>query len=153
MFWAAFTRELYEAGHAPSRMLLPVARGEYYRLQSLFVVPVLLVLWGALTLVAHRFTGGRAQGSLRELAGPLGLAYGLPLLLSFLLPEWIAYGAFGIDGLRQIVRFTAPITGVLTCALVAWVLRSVRGISWRRAALGAFVAVVAQAVLGAPFLR
>lgn len=153
VFWAAFARELHQAGHAPSRVLLPVAQEEYYRLQSFFVVPVLLVLWGVLALVAHRLTGGRNQGSLGELAGLLGFAYGLPLLLSFLLPEWIAYGVFGVDGLRQVVRFTAPITGLVTCTLVAWVLRSVRDVSWRRAAGAALAAVLAQAALGAPFLR
>jgi hypothetical protein len=159
VFWAVLTHELHQGGHAPSRVLLPVAREEYYRLQSLFVVPVLLVLWGVLTGVAHvltrghGLTGAKAQGSARELVGLLGFAYGLPLLLAFLLPEWIAYGIFGIEGLRQVVRFTAPLTALVTCVLVAWVLRAVRAVTWRRAAVAAVAAVLAQAALGAPFLR
>lgn len=151
--WALFAARLFADGQAPSRVLLPIDRESYYRVQSLFIVPALLLLWGLMGVVAFRLTGGSRRGSFWSLLGPLGVAYGLPLLSCFVVPEWIVYERWGIEGLRVAFRYTMPIAGIVTWLGATSVVRTRRNVSWRRAAAVAAVALVVQAAIGSPFLR
>ena len=100
ILWALFAHELHTDGRSPSRVLPPFEAEGYYRAQTWFIAPALLGLWGVLSLVAHRLTGGAGRGTLVGLAGWLGVVYGLALLLAFVGPEWLVYRRDGIEGLR-----------------------------------------------------
>lgn len=153
ILWALFAHELHTDGRSPSRVLPPFEAEGYYRAQTWFIAPALLGLWGVLSLVAHRLTGGAGRGTLAGLAGWLGVVYGLALLLAFVGPEWLVYRRDGIEGLRAAVRVTAPALAALTWLGATLVLWRVRGASPSRATTAAFAALLVQAALGAPFLR
>ncbi len=151
--WALFARDLHGAGHAPSRVLPPFEPEGYYQAQTWFITPALLGLWGVLSFVAHRLTGGSRSGSFARLAGWLGVVYGLALVVAFVGPEWLLYRRGGVDALRAAVRFTAPALAALTWLGATLVLWRVRGASPSRATAAALAALLVQAALGAPFLR
>lgn len=151
--WALFSARLHLDGHAPARVLPPFTPETYYRAQAWFVTPLLIALWLALTWVAHRLTGGAQRGPFAILAGWLGIAYGAALLVCFLGPEWLVYLDLGIEGVRLVMRYTAPLLAVGAWTMTTLVLRSVRVVPLRRALGVSFVALLAQALLGAPWLR
>lgn len=151
--WALFSAQLYLDGHAPDRVLPPLRAETYYRAQAWFLAPLLVCLWLVLSWVAYRLTGGLRRGPFRLLAGWLGVAYGLALLVCFIGPEWLVYDGLGIAGVRAVVRYTGPLLVLGAWALTTVVLRFVRGVPLLRAVGIALVALLAQALLGAPWLR
>lgn len=151
--WALLSVHLYLDGHAPAWVLPPLRAETYYRAQAWFVAPLLVLLWLVLSWVAYRLSGGRRTGPFRLLAGWLGVAYALALLVCFLGPEWLVYGGLGIDGLRAVVRYTGPLLALGAWALTTVVLRLVRGVSLLRAVGVAWGALLAQALLGALWIR
>ena len=68
-------------------------------------------------------------------------------------PEWLVYDGLGIAGVRAVVRYTGPLLVLGAWALTTVVLRFVRGVPLLRAVGIALVALLAQALLGAPWLR
>lgn len=151
--WAIFAYELHLEGHAPGRVLPPFRAETYYRAQAWFVTPLVVALWLVLSGVAYRLTGGRRGGPFALLAGWLGIAYGLPLLVCFVGPEWLVYSTLGIEGVRVVVRYTAPLLALGAWATTTLVVRALRPVSPARALGVSFVALLAQALLGAPWLR
>jgi hypothetical protein len=152
--WAAFCLQLAGDAHAPSRVLVPIARQDYYRAQALFVVPVLFVSWALCAVVsAWVARGARGAGAGAPSAGPIGVALAAPLLVLFLGPDAVAYALHGFGALGKVVRVTAPLALVATIALIARVLRATHQVSRRRAWAAAAAGVIAQALLGAPLLR
>lgn len=153
LLWAGFTGRLGAAGHAPSRVLLPVTPADYYLWQSLFVAPLLVALWWLLSMVAFTATGGAQRGPATALAARLGVVYGTTLALLFVGPEWIAFEIGGLDGLRRVVRFTGPALAVVVWSWSTLAIRKERSVSWKTAFGAAGLALFTQGALGALFLR
>jgi hypothetical protein len=156
--WAALCTALAEGGHAPSMTMLPITRGQHYRLQAFYVIPLLVLLHAVCVIVCAWVAQGRLRRALgaaetRGSVGPLGLALAGPLLLGFILPDAVAYGLGGFQALGRIVRVTAPLTFVTTIALAALVVRATHGVSAARACVSAAAGVLALALIGGPFLR
>jgi len=152
--WAGFCLLLWRDGHAPSRVLVPLPSANYYLAQALFVVPLLLVCWAVLSVVAHflaRALGGR--GALRATFATLGASYAVPLLLAFVLPDLVVYASFGFEALGKLVRVTGIVLVAWELMLATWAVEVVHGLRRRRALPVALVALSFQAALGATFLR
>lgn len=154
LVWSLFCTILACAGHAPSFTMLPIPRDQHYAVQALLVVPLLFGQWRLCLFVVERLTRERAAHAQHDTLGArISTAIGLPLLALFLLPDVITYALAGFSALGKLVRLSAPISFVVTVALVARAVRRERGITPPRALVVALVAVLAQALLGAPFLR
>jgi hypothetical protein len=152
--WAALCWMLARDGHAPSRVWLPIDRRDYYLAQAAFVLPMLLLQWAVCSVIASglaRRLGG--TGSWTATAHALGTALGAPLIALFLVPDIIAYQAFGFSALAKLVRVTAPLAMFSTLALATLAIRRVHRLSGARAFAAAASSVFAQALLGAPLLR
>lgn len=154
VLWSVFSLVLANDGNAPSRVLVPIARQHYYVAQALFVLPLLALQWAVCSLVSFRVAralgGGGSFGATLE---RLGFALALPLLLLFLLPDVVCYALSGFSSLGKLVRVTGPLTFVVTLWAATRALRRVHGLSRSRALAAACAGVLAQAALGAPFLR
>lgn len=153
LLWAGFSFHLGLAGHTPPVVFLPIAPERYYLAQAIFVVPGLFVLWKVLSYVAVVASGGKIRATRRVLSERLGIAYGLGLAAALVIPEWLAFALGGVDGLKIASRVAAPIAALTVFVASTAVIRSERSVSVRRAGLAAFVALVAQGILGASFLR
>ena len=154
LLWALFCWTLARAGHAPSRVLVPIPRHSYYTWQAVFVLPVLFVQWQCCTSVAHasaRALGGRGARAL--LRDALAHALGWPLLGLFLLPDIFGFYARGFGFLGTLVRFTAPLAFLTSLMAATYAVRTQHGLSYTRAAAAAAAGMLAQALVGAPLLR
>lgn len=152
--WAVLCLVLARDGHAPSVTLVPIPRERYYLAQAAFVVPVLLAQWVLCASIATRSAralGG--AGPFSATAGGLGVALALPLAALFLIPDLIAYTAFGFSALGALVRVTAPLSFVATLALATGVVRRVHALPAAKALVASAAGVLGQAVLGAVLLR
>jgi hypothetical protein len=152
--WALFCLLLARAGHAPSRVLVPLPRESYYLAQALFVLPLMLLSWLLCALVAvwvGRALGG--SGRFRAALNTLGLSLALPLMALFLLPDMLAYAAFGFSALGPLVRVTAPLSFVATLALAALAMHVSHALPRGRAFAAGAAGVFAQAALGGLLLR
>ena len=69
----------------------------------------------------------------------MALAFALPLGVTWLLPDICAYAIAGFDALAFVVRFAAPVTAVVTFALVARVLKRSFAASLGRVAMAALL--------------
>jgi hypothetical protein len=146
MAWAALSLVLAANGESPSRPA-PFIPGEvHYLAQAIFVVPLFILSWLVLGAVASRVAGGPTHA-------PLGYAYGLPLLLTWALPDAVALGAFGFESLASLVRVVAPLTALYTLVLGTLAVRAATGCSSGRAFAAALLGLVTQALVGAWALR
>jgi hypothetical protein len=144
--WAALSVVLAANGESPSRPAPFIPDDVHYLAQAIFVVPLFLVSWLVLSVVASRIARGRAHA-------PLGYAYGLPLLVTWAIPDAIAYGVFGFGSLAPLVRVVAPATAVYTLFLASRAVRAATGCSSGRAFAAAIAGLLAQALVGAWALR
>ncbi len=144
--WAALALVLAANGEAPSRPA-PFIDGEvHYLAQAIFVVPLFAISWLVYGAVAGRIAGGTTYA-------PLGYAYGVPLLVTWALPDAIALGTLGFDALAPLVRVVAPLTAVYTVALGAVAVRAATRCSVGRAVGASLGGAIAQALVGAWALR
>jgi hypothetical protein len=148
--WAVLCLMLAAAGHGPSVTLLPIARGDYYRVQALFVVPLVALQWIVSAVIAHRV--GRTE-SLRATASGLGPALAGPLLFLFVLPDLIAYQLAGFAALGTVVRVTGPLMLAAAVGLSTMALRAAGAPSGGRAFWAANVGVIVPAAFSGTFLR
>lgn len=152
--WALLCGWLAVEGHAPSVTLIPIPRESYYAAQAVFAAPLILAqfaLLGALTHRVARALGG--SSSLRDTYTALGPAFASPIILLIVIPDVIVLTTAGFAALGSLVRVTAPLLALTTWVTVTVAVRRVCALSAGRAALAAVVGLVAQAALGAPFLR
>jgi hypothetical protein len=152
--WACLCLILYRAGHAPSRTLVPIARADYYLYQACFVVPLLLAQWCLASAVARRIAralGG--SGEARQLTDQIAPALALPLILLFLAPDLLTYAWLGFSALAKLVRITAPLSFLGSVWLGTRAVRRTQGLRGGRALLAAFLAVLAQSLVGGVLLR
>jgi hypothetical protein len=110
--WSLLCLELAEAGHQPSA---PSLFSDHYVVQAL-VLPLLLGLQWFLTslLVFSRCIMGGRHVSLGHLARSLGACLGTPLLLAFVLPDYLAWRTGGFEAMTSI----APISGLFCLLLI-----------------------------------
>ncbi len=146
--WAAFCFVLFSAGHAPSFTGVPLDPARYYQAQALFITPLLLVGWLLLAAGAHGVArAGGGSGTFRGTAAALGLGYGLPILLVFVLPDILVYAAGGFAELGYVVRMSAPLCALWVTVMTAAGVRAAHELSWSRATAAALAGVVLQGLL------
>ncbi len=142
-------------GHRPSFAAgLPVAAESYYRVASIYVIPLYFVLWIIAAAASHRaaraFGGG---GSWRDALAALGPAFALPPLLLFVVPDLIVYVFAGHGALVAAMRWYAPLAPITVLLLSGRALRGVYGLRRLHALVAAFTGFLAQALLAAWLLR
>jgi hypothetical protein len=152
---AALLLWLARRGEAPSGpLLLPIPRENYYAVEAAFVLPVRLAMASAFALAAHgsaKRLGG--AGSLAETFDRGASALALPFLLLWWLPDVLLYATGGFEALTRAVRVLAPLSSLASLALAMRAIRGAHGLSLGRTSLCALAGWVAQALVGAPFLR
>ncbi len=152
--WALLCLRLWLAGQAPSRVLLPIPREDYYLWQSMFVVPLLLVSFAIAARVAHWAAaklGG--HGAYPNTANVFGFALAIPLLLVLLLPDFLVYETSGFAALGKLIRVTAPLSFLLTLYLASAGAQAAHGLSRGKSWIVAWAFVVIQALTGGALLR
>jgi hypothetical protein len=110
--WSLLCLELADAGHRPSA---PSPFSDPYAIQAL-ALPLLLGLQWLLTwlLVFSRCVMRGLQIDAGRMAQHLGACLGLPILLAFVLPDYIAYRTGGFETMAAIT----PATGLLCLLLI-----------------------------------
>lgn len=148
--WAVLCLQLWKDGVAARAVVLPVQPTNYYLLQALLVGPMLTFLGWVFAVAAVRWSRARPVSSVR-LRHELLRAYSLPLA-AHLVAELVGYHGWGSAGLSSVARYSAP----LAFAVIGiWAARRLTAANagWGRATVGAFGALVFQAVLGSWALR
>ena len=109
--WSLLCLELAEAGHRPSA---PSPFDDPYTVQAL-ALPLLLGLqWCLCTiLVFSRCVTSGHHVSLGTLARDTGACLGFPLLIAFVLPDYLAWRTGGFSSMTQIFPITALVCLVL----------------------------------------
>jgi hypothetical protein len=152
---ALFLAWLALEGEAPSGPLIaPIPRESYYAWEAVFVLPLRLAMALAFAGSAHavaRKLGG--SGTFEDTFERGARALALPFVALWLLPDVALYATGGFARLTEGVRFTAAASSLGTLVLAVLAVRSAHGLSTGRAIVAALVGLVAQAVLGAPWLR
>lgn len=152
---ALFLAWLALEGEAPSGPLVaPIARESYYAWEAVFVSPLRLAMALAFAGSAHavaRKLGG--SGTFEHTFERGARALALPFLTLWLLPDVVLYATGGFERLTAGVRFTAAASSVGTLVLAVLAMRRAHVLSTGRAIVAALVGLVAQAALGAPWLR
>lgn len=152
--WAAFCFALASAGHTPSFTGVPIDPASYYQAQALFITPLLVVGWLMMSAGAHGCARVlRGSGTWRGTAAALGLGYGLPILLVFVLPDILMYAAGGFAELGYLVRLSTPLCALWVTVMTAAGVRAAHELSWGRATAAALVGVALQGLLVGAFAR
>jgi hypothetical protein len=143
-------------GHQPTMtrgLLLPAE--EYYAYAAFFAGPLTIALCMLVAIVAHLGARGASPVPLsyRHAVHAFGLAYSVPLLMAYVLPELLVYGLSGFEALGPAMRVYAPIAVLWVFVLVVWGLRAVYGASTIRSITTALAAAVAQGIPAALLLR
>ena len=153
--WSLLSLCLAVQGRQPSGPAGPPFPAEsYYFWQTLFLPPLLYGLWRFLTWTTAslaRSLGG--EGDPDALGNVLGYAYAVPVLVSLVLPDlWILL-FWGFERLSRAMMYYAPVTLIWTLVLCTLGVRTVFGLSWVRAVTAALGGLMAQAMLGAVWIR
>ncbi len=159
--WAFLSLMLALQGHQPSGpVTAPFQAESYYFFQALFLPFLIYGIWCLLTwttaFLARSIAGGTvspAADSTASLANVLGYAYGVPLLLSLVLPDLLILWVLGFEGLSKVMLYYAPLTVVWMVVLCTLAVRSVYGLSWVRSLTAALGGLLVQALVGAIWIR
>ena len=154
--WALLSWRLAAGGEVPGslRGAVGVAPEAWYRAQAAWVGPLVLALWGVMSLAAEALARRATETpGLAVTAGAVGLGWAGPLQSLLVFPELVIYEVWGMDALGAAL----PVVGLLT-VLGCWLgtslaLTLVRGLPAGRARLVAALVLLLGAVLGSPFLR
>ncbi len=151
---AFFSLTLHLAGHAPRMGIPGFGRENHYLWQAIFVVPLYFALFWIGGLVAHgvarRFSGsGTRDASLAV----FGVAYAVPMIVLFLVPDIIVFEVFGFAAIGKAMRWYAPVAAISCVWLGAVGFSRAHEISAGRASLAAIAGFFAQAIVGGAFLR
>ncbi|MDI1478583.1 YIP1 family protein [Polyangium sp. y55x31] len=154
----AFSLLLFLSGHAPRFGLPGLGRERHYLVQAILAVPLYLVLWriggGVAYALARRASAPGGEGG-REGAtlAVFGVAYAVPMTLLFIVPDIAVYFALGFSAIGKAMRYYAPLAAVFCLVLGTMGLSRAHHLRTRTALLAALAGFVAQALLGAFFLR
>lgn len=151
--WSALSLWLYLEGHGPSFSLLPIAKGDYYLAQAVFVVPLTLALWWLMSTIACAVARAREPERRAAAFSALGHAYAAPLLFAFILVDAVIFGAAGFAAMGRYIRFYAPIAPIWALVAATRALRNALGVTTGRALAACALAMLAQALVGGVFLR
>ena len=159
--WAFLSLMLALLGHQPSGPITaPFQAESYYFFQALFLPFLIYGLWCLLTwttgFLARSVAGGTYSifdDPRTSLANVLGYAYGVPLLLSLVLPDLLILWTLGFERLSQIMLYYAPLTVLWMLILCTLGVRVVYGLSWVRALTAAMGGLLVQALVGAIWIR
>lgn len=154
LLWAALSVALHAGGHAPSATLVPIPREQYYLWQAFFVTPLVVAQWLVLSATAQgvaRALGGRGEWG--TTARGLAVAFALPLLVLFVLPDLLVYAIAGFDALASGMRIYGPAAAFVVLVGSTRVVGHVHDVSLPRAFVAALAGLVLQAVVAAPLLR
>ena len=151
---AFFSLLLHLAGHFPRMGIFGLARQDHYLYQALFVIPLYFVLYWIGGFVAHatacRLSG---SGSRQASLAVFGVAYAVPMIVLFLIPDIAVFLTLGFEAIGKAMRWYAPVAAIACVSLGAVGLSRLHGIKTGRAAAAAFAGFVAQALVGGFFLR
>jgi Yip1 domain len=151
---AGFSLLLYLAGHAPRMGIPGFPREPHYLWQAIFIIPLYIALFWIGGLVAHavarRFSGsGNRDASLAV----FGVAYALPMIVLFVIPDLIVFLTLGFTAIGKAMRWYAPLAASTCVWLGALGLSRAHNIGKGRAAIAALTGFVIQAIVGGVFLR
>ena len=154
--WAILSWRMAAGGELPGSLkgAIPVAPEDWFRLQALWVVPVLLGVWllmGALATALSTRAGGEAPFA--ATLGAVGLGWAGPLQTFQILPELVIYEVWGVDSLRAAMPVLAMLTLAGCWFGTSMALTLVQGLIPGRARLVAVVVLLVGALAGGPFLR
>ncbi len=146
--WASLCLALFAGGHMPSGPTGPVPPGQWYLVQAALLPLLLPGLWRLQAAVTCRLLPPGPDPT-----AALGWSYAGAVSFALVVPEVVAFSVGGISSLRSV----APLAGG-AMALSAWggaavALRRVRGLGWGAALARSLPGLLAQAIVGAPFLR
>lgn len=146
--WSGLCLALHHGGHVPSGPTLVVPPGRWYLMQAAILPPLLVGLWWVVVVVTRRMV---PPGP--DLATPLARAYAGSVAGGLVAPESVALFVGGPDALRRVAPFAAAMLLGSAWISVAVVLRRGRSLGWWSSIVRSLPGLVAQAALGAPFLR
>lgn len=146
--WGLLSLGLWRSGHAPAVDTGPLPHADWYLWQGL-MLPVLLPLLFAV----HAAITGRVVGAVRGGWGGLALAYGASVLLALVVPEAVAFLVAGPGALSAVARVSGAGMPLAALASTGWVLHRERGLGMAAGVARALPGLLAQASLGAVFLR
>lgn len=149
-----FDLYLWREGHFPSVKGGPVPDGDFYLHQAMYVVPVVLVSWALYVMVARMLAGLLGgKGSSRAMMGALGLAFAVPVLVAFILPDIVVYARKGHGAMGGMMKYYAPVCLLWLIALGTVAVKEVEGIGGERAFVVAALALMAALGPVALFIR
>ena len=151
VFWSLLSWQLCASGHRPSG---PALFEPHYCWQAAYLPLILPLQWLLYSVLAQSFArrlGG--AGEKKATSTALGIAFGLPLLLGFILPDGIAYFLGGFHAMAKVLPFTGPLTLLWILALSTRCLSVLHKISTPRALCASFFAFVIQAIPMGLFIR
>ncbi len=159
--WAFLSLMLALQGHRPSGPIATPFKAEsYYFFQALFLPFLIFGLWCFLSwttgFLARSVAGGAYSlfdNPTSSLNNVLGYAYGVPLLLSLVLPDLLILWTLGFERLSEIMLYYAPLTVLWMVVLCTLGVRVVYGLSWVRSLTAAMGGLLVQALLGAIWIR
>lgn len=151
---AGFSLLLYWGGHAPRRGIPGFAREPHYLWQAIFIIPLYLLLFGLGALVTHglarKFSG---SGSRQASLAVFGVAYAIPMIVFFIVPDIIVFLTLGFSFMGKAMRFYAPIAALTCLWLGAWGIFRAHKLGPGRATFVVFIGFFVQSLVGSVFLR
>ena len=126
----------------------------YYKTAALYIFPLLVFLWFLFTATAHgvaKSLGGKA--SFETSMGALGVAYSVPILLFFVIPDLLLMAVGGHELLTASVRYTASLTGLSLFLLSVFAVRGIHKVSMGKSIIAVVVALVVHAPLAGWLIR
>ncbi len=151
--YAVFSFLLYRSGVAARAVLLPIEPADYYLSQTLFVGPLLVACAALFASVVRGVAAPSTVVTYRDGFHRLAPLYAWPLLLLFVVPDLCVFLSLGHGSLARAMRFYAPLAPLAIVVLGARCARRLFSISLGRAVVAAIAGLLAQALLGALFLR
>jgi len=158
MAWGCLSLILGLLGKTPSGPVTPpFSASGYYLWQAVFLPFLLLALWRLQTwttaILARSLNADRPDHDSEALANVLGYAYGVPVLVSLVLPDVLTLWLLGFERLSSTLLYTAPLTLCWTLGLCTLGARTVYGMGWIRSLTSALGGLMAHALVGALWIR
>lgn len=151
--WGVLCLLLWNGGHEPHALWVPVPPSDWYLVQGLLSLPLLTGLWWLFSEVSHR--AARVMGGTGHEPGvraALGFAYASPMLLH-ILAETAAFLAGGMPALLITARFSLPAAALGVWGLSSLALAELHQLRGSRAIGAAWLGLLVQALVGALVLR
>lgn len=154
LVWSALSFALARANHSPTAPFLLLNREGYYAAQTWFLTPVVWLMWLVLGSVAHAIARHFRREALRsDTLVAVAPALAVPILVLWVLPDWLAYLTLGFDSLAKIVRLCGGLTALGSLVWTTLALANLHRLRLVPALTAAIPALFVQASIGAIFIR